>query len=71
MEQRIALGGVLPLDTDGGNLSAGRTPGFGFIHEAVVHLRGESDGRQVHGAEVVVTTGGGLLGGALLLTRGR
>ncbi len=68
---RIALGGELPLNTHGGQLSAGRTHGYGFIHEAIVQLRGDGADRQVHDAQVaVVSTGGGTPGGCLLLTRG-
>ncbi len=65
---RISLGGELPLNPHGGQLSAGRTHGFGFVHEAVMQLRGNAEGRQVDNARVaVVTTGGGAPGGALLL----
>jgi acetyl-CoA acetyltransferase len=66
----IALDGRLPLNTHGGQLSAGRTHGFGFLQEAILQLRGEATGRQVADARVaVVTTGGGTPGGALLLRR--
>ncbi len=66
----IAIGGSLPLNPHGGQLSAGRLHGFGFLHEAVVQLRRDAGERQVVDAEVaVVTTGGGTPGGCFLLTR--
>ncbi|HEY3736142.1 MAG TPA: OB-fold domain-containing protein [Jatrophihabitans sp.] len=66
----IALGGRLPLNTHGGQLSAGRTHGFGYIQEAMLQMRGEAGAHQVAGAEVAVaTTGGGAPGSAFLLTK--
>jgi acetyl-CoA acetyltransferase/uncharacterized OB-fold protein len=66
----VALDGRLPLNTHGGQLSAGRTHGFGFLQEAILQLRGEAAGRQVTDARVaVVSTGGGTPGGAILLRR--
>ena len=71
--ERIARDGVLPLNTHGGQLSAGRLHGYGFLHEACVQLWGEAGERQVPGdPEVgVAAAGGGPLAGSLLLTRRR
>jgi acetyl-CoA acetyltransferase len=70
--QRIARDGDIPLNTHGGQLSAGRLHGYGFLHEACLQLWGEAGERQVAGPpEVAVAgAGGGPLGGCLLLTRG-
>jgi len=66
----IALGGRLPVNPHGGQLSAGRLHGFGNVREAVLQLRGEAAARQVPDARTaVVTTGGGAPGGAMLLRR--
>jgi acetyl-CoA acetyltransferase/uncharacterized OB-fold protein len=65
----IALDGELPLNPHGGQLSAGRLHGYGFVREAMLQLRGEAHGRQVDAARVaVVTAGGGVPSGAMLLT---
>ena len=68
--KRIALDGDLPVNLHGGQLSEGRTHGFGFIYEAMAQLRHEADARQVTDARTaVVTSGGGTPSGVLLLRR--
>lgn len=68
--QRIALDGELPVNPHGGQLSEGRTHGFGFIYEAVTQLRHDAGDRQVARARTaVVTSGGGTPSSVLLLRR--
>jgi acetyl-CoA acetyltransferase len=67
--KRIARGGTLPLNTDGGQLSAGRLHGYGFLREACLQLWGEAGARQLPDPQVAVAAaGGGPVGGCLLLT---
>lgn len=69
---RIALAGALPLNTGGGQLSAGRLHGLGHLHEACVQLRGIGGERQVAGdpRHAVVAAGfGGGFNGCLTLIR--
>ena len=68
--ERISLGGSLPLNTYGGQLSAGRMHGYWVLHEAALQLRGQAGERQVpNGPEVAaVAAGGGPIAGCLLLT---
>jgi acetyl-CoA acetyltransferase len=66
----ITFGGRLPLNTYGGQLSAGRMHGYWVFHEACLQLRGQGGARQVDGAEVAaVSIGGGPIAGCVLLTR--
>ena len=66
---RIARHGALPLNTNGGQLSAGRLHGFGYVHEACVQLWGEAGERQIDGSPSVVAVGvgGGPYAACLLL----
>lgn len=67
---QTAIGGACPVNTGGGQLSAGRLHGYGLLHEVCVQLWGEGGGRQVPDAQVgVVGMGGGPLAGAVLLAR--
>ncbi|MEZ0367419.1 thiolase family protein [Mycobacterium sp. pUA109] len=67
---RIARDGVLPLNTYGGQLSAGRMHGYWVLHEACLQLRGQAGERQLaRRPEVaVVGVGGGPIAGCMLLT---
>ncbi len=61
---RIALGGELPINTDGGGLSSNHPGmrGIFLITEATRQLRGQAGPRQVEGAKLAVAHGsGGLL----------
>ena len=68
--RRIAMDGELPVNPHGGQLSEGRTHGYGFLYEAVTQLRHDAGERQVAEARTaVVTSGGGTPSSALLLQR--
>ncbi|HEX4557655.1 MAG TPA: thiolase family protein [Mycobacterium sp.] len=67
---RIALDGALPMNTYGGQLSAGRMHGYWLLHEACLQLRGQAGDRQLtRRPEVAVAAaGGGPIAGCMLLT---
>ena len=68
---RIALDGELPLNTGGGQLSGGRTHGFGLLRETCLQLWGQAGERQVKGKPEIglAAAGGGSLAGCLILQR--
>jgi acetyl-CoA acetyltransferase len=66
---RIGLDGELPLNTSGGQLSAGRFHGYGHTYEACMQLWARGEGRQVKDAKVCAVANGGYGYGALLLRR--
>ena len=68
---RIAMDGELPLNTYGGQLSAGRMHGYWVLHEACLQLRGQAADRGLprRPETAVVAAGGGPIAGCLLLTR--
>jgi acetyl-CoA acetyltransferase len=65
----LDVGGALPTNTHGGNLSEGRSHGMGHILEVVQQLRGVCGDRQVADARVgFAGNGGGPIAGAILVS---
>jgi acetyl-CoA acetyltransferase len=69
--KNIARDGKLPLNTHGGQLSAGRLHGYGFLHEGATQMWGQAGDRQIETPpEIgVIGAGGGQTCGCLLLVR--
>lgn len=69
--RHLRIDGQLPLNTNGGQLSGGRTHGYGLLHEACLQLWGEAGGCQVprRPSVAVAAAGGGTSAGCLLLRR--
>jgi acetyl-CoA acetyltransferase len=66
---RIGLDGELPMNTSGGQLSAGRFHGYGHTFEACQQLWGRAGQRQVPDARTTVVSNGGVGLGCLVLRR--
>ena len=69
--RRIALDGELPINTGGGQLSAGRLHGYGQLHEACTQMWRRGGDRQVR-KEVNISfnaTAGGIMAGCMLLVK--
>jgi acetyl-CoA acetyltransferase len=69
---RIARDGELPVNTGGGQLSAGRLHGYIQLYEACLQLRDGAGERQVKPVPevAVVSTGAGHFTGCLLVSTG-
>jgi acetyl-CoA acetyltransferase len=69
--ERFSKDGDFPINPHGGQLSAGRLHGYGFLHEACLQLWRDAGDRQItKEVEVAaVGVGGGPEGGCLLLRR--
>ena len=65
---RIELGGALPLNTNGGQLSHAQMNGWGQLRELVLQLRGEAGARQVADARIGMWAT--VAGDALVFERG-
>jgi acetyl-CoA acetyltransferase len=58
-----ALGGAIPTNTSGGQLSGYYATGFTAVVEGLLQVRGQADATQVAGAEVALVSGHGGNGG--------
>lgn len=64
---RFSLGGELPINTGGGQLSGGRLHGFGHLHEACIQVRGDGGARQVADADLAACGVGGANSGTTMM----